>query len=133
MYTFNPLPIVDTLNNHSGFYFFVFVFVVLCAAIALDRVFSFIGLITLSCIPLSIVGYISWNSGSIVVPKNEKVIAQYVSLEHEYQTQTVSQGKTSRVQVNHNTYVNYKVPEGIITLPAVVGIPYPEYAILYKN
>lgn len=137
MYTFSPIPPIDTTGVHSGFMSVVFLsfFVALLTAALTEEWDSEIrwtvGIFL--CSLLIYTGNESWSSGTVTHYKNEAVVGEYIGAEHEYQTVTVSSGKTSRVQVNHNNYVTYRVPEGLVTFNARVGIAYPERAVLYKN
>lgn len=142
MFSFNPLPIIDNLNSHGGFWFSLFVLGIITAfsfIIALDRdeksewktfifVFMFCGSI------MGLIGYNSWTTGEIITPKNEKVIADFVGFVAEGEAYTERSGKQTVRRENHYLYIAYNVPGyGRVILPANKGVTYPERAILYKN
>jgi hypothetical protein len=142
MYSFNPLPIIDTVNSHGGFWLVFCILGIITAfafIIALDYddkqnwksflfVFVFCGTI------IAFTGYNSWTTGTITVPKNEKVIGTFKGFNAEGEAYTERSGKQTVRRENHYLYVVYSIEgQGVITFKALSGITYPEKAILYKN
>ena len=142
MYSFNPLPVIDTINSHGGFWLVCFVVCIIMAfwlCVALDnddneswKVF-FIAFI-IGAIILGFTGYNSWNTGEIITPKNEKVIGILKGFQAEGEAYTEKSGKQTVRREHHYLYVVYSIEgHGLVTLRALSGITYPERAILYKN
>ena len=142
MYSFNPQPIIDTVNNHGGFWTVFCILAIITAfsfALAWDydtnsewKTFFIVGFI--STIILGFTGCISWTTGSITVPKNEKVIADFAGFIAEGEAYTERSGKQTVRRENHYLYVAYNVPGyGKVIFPANKGTTYPEKAVLYKN
>lgn len=134
MYSFNPLPAIDTLNNHSGFQAVAFIcVVVVILSLFLDefseRVLTFIGTV----IVLLISAVVSFNSGSNITPLNQKVTGTLVSFSNESYGKNVTSGKTRTTTVVRNHYVIYKIGSEQIMFPATLGQSYPEKAVLYYN
>lgn len=144
MYSFDPLPIVDTLNSHGGFWFMLFVvgvFIVFSFTITIDTVNinysdfkAFFIVLVLGLTLLGYIGYESWTTGKITVPKNEKVIGTLKGFHSEGEAYTERSGKQTVRRENHYLYVTYAV-EGQyqVTFRANPGVKYPELAVLYKN
>jgi hypothetical protein len=65
-----------------------------------------------------------------IQPKNEQVIGTLVNTEGEMIIN--SSGKTG-YNYSPVVTVQYKVPEGILTMRGAYGVVYPNEAILYKN
>ena len=142
MYSFNPLPIIDTVNSHGGFWFVCFVVGIITAftfAVAFDNNDNeswrfFFNVFIVAAIILAFTGYNSWTTGAITVPKNEKVIGTFKGFNAEGEAYTERQGKQTVRRENHYLYVVYSIEgQGFITFKALSGITYPEKAILYKN
>lgn len=133
MYSFQPIPTVDTINDHTGFYiltgFIILFYLLLCQSDEWDKIKLFL----LMSIPVCAIGMVSWNTGSITEYANTKVEATFVKFEAERHNETRSQGKTTSVVTVRNLYVVYEVQEKNIILPASQGVEYPKTAILYKN
>lgn len=139
MFSFNPLPIIDTLNDHTGFWWimaFMVLYVVYNTLTAIeygDKSSFFGGLLFAGAI-IALSAFISWNTGSITTPKNEKVIGNMVGYTAEGEAYTQTSGKTTVRRENHYLYVVYKIDGyGNIPFRAEPGNPYPTNAIIYKN
>jgi len=136
MFSFNPLPVIDTLNDHTGF----LIMCVVCAVLfviflsAIETVREALVCVGIIAILLGVSAYNSWGSGKITIPKNEKVIATFVAYQPEGYNVEVRGGKTTRRVDRHFMYVVYNVPGyGNVILQGDTGQVYPEKAILYKN
>ena len=143
-YTFNPLPVLDTLNDHSGFY----VTLVFCAGLFLVTLFlclleaaggnvpdvmGYAGWWGLELIVVAVVAIVSFNTGSVKHYRNLPVTADLVGFFAEGYTTEERSGKQTR-QVEHRyLYVTYKVDEGQVTFRANPQQSYPQKAVLYKN
>lgn len=138
MYTILPLPVVDTVNDHGGFFFLAVLVFAIVMFIWASLEDSYDTSVTPYCILLYLAlmawpAWESWHSGTITVPKNEKVTVHMVDFWGESHSETRKSGKTTQQVEVHNQYVSYRTPEGIVSFPFVSGIAYPETAILYKN
>ena len=139
MYSFNPLPVIDTINSHGGFWFLVAIALLINLiyfGIAYDynKWKQFIIVFVLSATFLNYAGYKSWNTGKIITPKNERVIGTLKGFQAEGEAYTERQGKQTVRRENHYLYVVYSIEgNGLVTFKALSGITYPEKAILYKN
>ena len=138
MYTFAPLPPINTLDQHGGLLaaFCLCLFIVLIAMSILEdssvTVKSF-AVIICFFLPLSYVTYKSFTTGEITERANVKVEAKLVGFVAEGYNESQGSGKhTKRVDV-HNTYVVYEVDGTRTLFPASTGMSYPETAILYRN
>lgn len=142
MYSFQPLPVIDNLNSHGGFWFVCFmvcIFTAFCFCVALDNddnenwIAFFIAFL-IGAIILGFAGYNSWTTGQIITPKNEKVIGTLKGFKAEGEAYTERQGKQTVRREHHYLYIIYSIEgQGLVTLKALSGITYPEKAILYKN
>lgn len=137
MYTFSPIPPLDTVNDHTGF----FLVTIICGLFVLGNlIFSYetwsyklftVGLF--GCI-VGLAAAVSWNTGEIVVYKNTPVRAQFVQYQPEGYNIAETSGKTTRRVDHHLIYVVYRVEgAGNVLLPAKAGQTYPEWVMLYKN
>jgi glucan phosphoethanolaminetransferase (alkaline phosphatase superfamily) len=142
MYTFNPLPIVDSLNNHGGFYFICFALIALLVIRIIIEFFdpygdgwvAVIGQLVISVIAAGSVAVVSYNTGSIVTPANIKVEATFVSYQPEGYNIAETSGKTTRQVDHHEMWVVYMLPdETRVILRANPGQAYPNKVVLYKN
>ena len=139
MFTFNPIPVIDNLNSHGGFWFlfWVIAFINFCSFItALEareyKLFTFIFVISATF--MNYVGYQSWTTGEIITPKNEKIIGTLSGFIAEGEAYTERQGKQTVRRENHYLYVAYNIEGfGKVIFPATKGTTYPEKAVLYKN
>lgn len=129
MYTFQALA--DIPVKHDGFFIIAFFCVVCLIIVLFNEPETFFVWFFICCIPVSIAYGVSyhWTNQTPQTFKNERVTATFVSYESEGYKEKSGKSYVDR----HFTYVVYKVPEGNIMLPCVVGTPYPETAILYKN
>lgn len=131
-YSSNPLPLIDTLNDHTGFWLVVFVcvfslMVLLC--IDDDRKFQ----LQFFSVLILVAGLVSWNTGTITEPKNVKVEGTFVEFLNERHNETRSNGKTSSVVTVHKTFVVYEINGSSVLFPATPGTEYPKKAIFYGN
>ena len=139
MFSFNPLPIIDNLNSHGGFWFLFWIMAIINVfsfLIALDnRAYKqFMFIFVISATLMNYVGYKSWTTGEIITPKNEKVIGTLSGFIAEGEAYTERSGKQTVRRENHYLYVAYNVEGfGRVIFPANKGITYPEKAVLYKN
>jgi hypothetical protein len=136
VYTFQPLPTVDTLNLHIGFYLIcvvvcIFAVVVMFNAETKRELLSWLG----ACgLVITVSGVVSYNTGSISVPRNEKVIGTFVNYQPEGFNIPIQSGKTTRRVDHHLVYVVYNIPNtGNVLFLASTGKHYPEKAVIYKN
>lgn len=136
VYTTVPLPPIDTLNDHSGFWLFTIIAIIVWA-IALGVISSIIiRLLTfiVLCGAVGAAAVNSWSSGDVRHYENRSVHATLVGFQAEgFNEARRVGGQTRKVDV-HYTYVIYSVPgEGSVLFRAYPGISYPETAILYAN
>ena len=139
MFSFNPLPIIDTLNDHVGFWMIC----IMMTIIVIYNIFysiddgeytPFVVAALFAAATIGISAYVSWNSGDIIRPKNEKVIGTLVNYFAEGGTYTQQSGKTTIRRENHYLYVIYRIEGyGNVSFKATPGIAYPQTAIIYKN
>lgn len=139
MFTFYPMPITDTLNSHGGFWFLLFfigainLFWFFCAVDNREYK-AFLFVFVISATFMNFVGYQSWTTGKINVPKNEKVIGTLSGFIAEGEAYTERSGKQTVRRENHYLYIAYNIEGfGRVIFPANKGITYPERAVLYKN
>lgn len=137
MYTFAPLPPINTLDQHGGLLaaFCLCLLIVLIAMSKLEDSSVTANLAVIICffLPLSYVTYKSFTTGEITERANVKVEAKLVGFVAEGYNEEIKSGKyTRRVDV-HNTYVVYEVNGARALFPAGTGMTYPETAILYRN
>ena len=142
MYSFNPLPVIDTINSHGGFWFvFCILGIITAFAFAItwdnndnENWKTFFTVFIIAAIILGFTGYNSWTTGAITVPKNEQVIGTFKGFNAEGEAYTERSGKQTVRRENHYLYVVYSIEgNGLVTFKALSGITYPEKAILYKN
>lgn len=142
-YTSYPLPTIDTVNSHVGFYIVaaigaVFVIFQIVSWVTADYAkkeefesFTYASWTYISvCIAAAL---ISWNTGEITVYKNTPIAAKRLDIHGESHNASRRQGKRTEYYVEHNLYVTYAVPEGIVTFKISQGQPWPNEAILYRN
>ena len=86
-----------------------------------------------TAIVIAATAYNSYNSGSIIVPKNERVVGTFVGYQPEGYNIVERSGKTTRYVDHHLVYVVYSVDDKLILLEGSAGAEYPKRAILYKN
>jgi hypothetical protein len=129
MYSFNPIP--DVPVDHKGFVCVA----ILCAfwliITLVNEPETFFFWFFVCCFPLGIAYGVSyhWTNQETKVYPNVKVTGTFVGYESEGYKERSGKSYVDR----HFTYVIYKVDGGNVMLPCVVGTPYPEKAILYKN
>ena len=129
MYSFNPIP--DVPVDHKGFVVIAFMCAAWLIITLMNDAESFFVWFFICCIPLSIAYGVSyhWSDQSTKTYANTKVVGTFVGYESEGYKERSGKSYVDR----HFTYVIYKVPEGNVMLPCVVGVPYPKEAVLYKN
>lgn len=132
VYSTIPLPPVDTLNNHDGFWFLfwflLIVLIVVCASV-MSNVIR-LGATIAYAVTMMIAGTVSWTTGDIRYYENRPVEATLVG----FQAEGFKETSGKRYVDVHYTYVTYKVPgEGIVILRSYPNQAYPDKAILYAN
>jgi hypothetical protein len=137
-YTIQPLPIVDSLHDHSGFTFvcFIVTFIFLVAWAAYEcadsrhtwKVYAGVGVALLTW-----ARHESWTTGSIVYPKNVQVTGTLAGFIAEGYATSERVGKQTQVQQHHYTYVIYSVEGGRVMYRSNEGQSWPYKAVLYKN
>ena len=139
MYTFNPLPVIDTLNAHGGFWTLAFVLILLnviwfIGSIDFGEYKGFFILCLLSILALNYVGFQSWTTGTINTPKNEKVTGLFKGYMGEGEAYYTKSGKTTVRREDHYLYVIYTIEgQGDAVFSANKGTVYPERVTIYKN
>jgi hypothetical protein len=135
MYTFQALATIDTLNDHTGFYFIAVMSTVIAMLIVMfeDEVEMVRMYVWIAIITTALAGTVSYNTGSVTTYANKQVSATLVGFQAEGYSVTERSGKTTRQVDKHNTYVVYAVPAGSIMFPAAPGQVYPRSATLYLN
>ncbi len=128
-YSFNPIP--DVPVDHTGFGIILTFTIIWLAIVLINERETFFVWFFLCCIPVGIAYGVSyhWTNQTPKTFANTKVIGTFVGYESEGYKERSGKSYVDR----HFTYVIYKVPEGNIMLPCVVGTPYPQEAVLYKN
>jgi len=132
MYSMQPIPAIDTLNSHVGFWMCIFFAMFIWVGMVLNG-WKWWGAVVILSIPLGIVGVISWNTGSITTYANTPVQATLVDYAASTKTETHQTGKTHSTVIVNKTYVIYSTPDGNVTFESQQGVPYPTTAVLYKN
>jgi len=135
MYTFQPIPAVNTINNHAGFMIVsVLVFIVFVAMlINNDEEFNMYKVFVLLCIPVGIAAGVSWNTGEYKEYANTRVEGKFIGFQAEGYNVEERSGKTTRRVDKHFTYVVYEVNGNRVLFSANQGIEYPKTAVLYRN
>jgi len=135
MYTFNPLPIQNSLDDHSGFYFMCVVMTVFGGAWLVNSYWNKIWQPIIVCAAvLGVSAVVSWNTGGIIRPVNTPVVGTFVAYQPEGYNIEERSGKTTRRVDYHLLYVVYSIPgSGNVILQATAGQVYPQRVILYKN
>lgn len=139
MFSFAPLPVIDTLNCHDGFWILMAIvglinLAVFSSTLDYDKWTGFIICFVLSVCFMNYAGYKSWTTGSITVPKNEQVVGTLKGFNAEGEAYKEKSGKTYVHRENHYLYVVYSIEGyGPVLFKAQTGVSYPEKAILYKN
>lgn len=131
-YSFNPLPIIDTLNDHTGFWLVIFICGFCLVALQFIEDDTTYQLPFFFAIAM-VAGAVSWNTGTITEPKNVKVEGTFVEFLNERHNETRSNGKTSSVVAVHKTFVVYEINGSSVLFPATSGTEYPKKAIFYGN
>lgn len=135
IYSTTPLPDVDTLNVHTGFYIITFAlivgFIVMCfnEDDVIDRIIM--GSI-FSCI-IAVSGWISWNTGEIRHYVNEPVIARMHSNEPQVVAYTERVHKNNVTKYRLQSFVYYEVDGGVVAFQRGDGQSWPITATLYRN
>jgi hypothetical protein len=142
MYTSMPLQMIDTLNNHNGFYaVLVSCAVAIIPFVLLSYLFSenlegsgFVGF-TIVCVVLCVISAtVSFNSGTITKFENIPVTMKFVGFQAEGYNEEQRSGKyTKRVDV-HRTYAVYEDANSYkIIIEANQNSVYPPIAVFYYN
>ena len=129
--TYSFTPLADIPVDHTGFFLVCFVFVValcICLMNEPEAFFVWFFFATVGCGIAYCVSYV-WTDQTPKTFANTQVIGTFVGYESEGYKERSGKSYVDR----HFTYIIYKVPEGNVMLPCVVGKTYPERAILYKN
>lgn len=139
-YTMQPLAVIDTVNDHSGFYFFaflaVFLAIVFTAMICEDILymrFSFGLFLILYGLIIGYPAYHSWHSGNIKTFANVPVTAELMGTFAEVQRYEYRENKQNKDVTSRYKYVTYRTPDGDVTFEASLNTAYPRFAILYRN
>lgn len=142
MYTTVPLQMINTLNDHSGFYV-VLVSLALCnigygiLTLVFDDNLSdsgFWGFLFTSLVVCVISGILSVSTGYIKTFENIPVHMKFVGFQAEgYNIEERSGKSTRRVDI-HNTYVIYEDANSYkMLIPAEQNSVYPPVAVFYYN
>lgn len=131
MYTFTPIPPIDTINCHTGFYivtvFMLLFFVIACATN--DGEFNLSNVFIIFSVPCVIAAVISWNTGTYQEYANTPVTGTFVKFEAEGFRERSGKSHVDR----HYTYVVYNINGNDVLFHSSAGIEYPKTAIFYKN
>ena len=129
MYSFNPIP--DVPVEHTGFGIILAFSIIWLVIVLLNEADTFFVWFFLCCFPVGIAYGVSyhWTNQTPKTFANVKVTGTFVGYESEGYKERSGKSYVDR----HFTYVIYKVDGGNVMLPCVVGTPYPEKAVLYKN
>ena len=135
MYTFQPIPPVDTINNHGGFMIVSCIMFVVFVAMLInnDEEFNMYKVFVLLCIPVGIAAGVSWNTGEYKEYANTRVEGKFIGFQAEGYNVEERSGKTTRRVDKHFTYVVYEVNGNRVLFSANQGIEYPKTAVLYRN
>lgn len=131
-------PLEGTIDEHTGFYAVLFVICFLSIMIyihefirsdsffaAIIAFFKFLFISSATVLP--VVGWISWNSGTVYA--NVPVEATLVST---YESNTIERMSKRNISVA-SAFVTYMTPDGEVVFKRSEGIVYPKNAILYRN
>ena len=134
-YTFNPIPAVDTINNHSGFVLVTVIMLVIFILIwaSNDDDLNMYKVFILCSVPVAIAAAVSWNTGSYTEYANTKVEGKFIGFVAEGYSVSERHGKTTRMVDKHYTYVEYEVEGNRVLFRSSTGTVYPKIAVLYKN
>lgn len=139
-YTINPLPVIDTVNQHAGLVlmfgivgFVVFIKFLISFSMYLEQKLSDYLLLPPAALVLMYSTYVSFTTGTVITPENTVVLGKFVEFVGEQQQRSVKTGKTTQVVTDHVTYAVYKVEGNNIFITASQNLSYPETAIFYKN
>lgn len=138
MYSLTPFPIVDTLNDHTGFCVILFVVVIFALCVSSlydDNLLEIpIGLQIFMVLICVASGYSSWTTGTIYVPRNEQVVGELMGVDKVEYSTTCSVGKTSTSCTKIKGVVAYRLPDNsVVSFDSTTGVSYPQRAILYKK
>lgn len=128
-YSLSPIETLDTINRHAGFQLLTFLIIVVVLMFDYKSL-----LLWLIGIILVLIGaLISWNTGEIIVYKNEVVTGHLVRFQPEVWSETHYNSKSTTTSIERNMYVVYEVEGNEIIFDADKRIAYPQSAQLYKN
>lgn len=135
-YSTSPLANIDTLNSHQGFYIVVAILLVVLLITFLTEdidIREMIPMTIISAVVIVISAAISWNTGKIVVYKNEPVVARMYDNSVETLAYNERVNKRDVVRYKTSAFVYYEVPEGIVSFKRGDGQVWPKTATLYRN
>lgn len=128
-YSLSPIETLDTINRHAGFQLLTFLIIVVVLMFDYKSL-----LLWLSGIILVLIGaLISWNTGEIIVYKNEVVTGHLVRFQPEVWSEVHNHPKNTTTSIERKMYVVYEAEGNEIIFDADKGIAYPQSAQLYKN
>jgi hypothetical protein len=134
-YTVNPIPPIDSINNHSGFIGFTVVMVIFFILVWInnDEEFNMYKVFVLFSIPCAIAAAISWNTGTYSEYKNTKVEGKFIGFVAEGYNVDERSGKHTRRVDKHFTYVEYEIEGNRVLFRSTTGTVYPKIGVFYKN
>ena len=130
MYTIAPIPPINTIDDHGGFYCLLFIgFILIWMAWEVENGWLLLAGIILPCVA----GYVSWTTGRYYEYPNEKVTGEFVRYVAEGYNVTERSGKTTRHVDKHEIYMVYRINGNEVLFHAKTGVEYPKTAVFYKN
>ena len=134
-YTFNPIPAIDTINNHAGFVTVTVIMLVIFILVWAnnDEEYNMYKVFILCSIPVAIAALVSWNTGTYKEFANTQVEGKFIGFVAEGYSVSERHGKTTRMVDKHYTYVEYEVEGNRVLFHSTTGNVYPKIAVIYKN
>ena len=129
MYSFNAIPVCDTIHSHVGFYVILTGALIVSFIALMNSVEDFLEMGFFCLIFVVIAAIISWTTGSIKTYENEEKVGKFIS----YQPEGYNERSGKTRADHHYMYVVYEVDGQMVILKAIAGQSYPKNAILYKN
>lgn len=137
MYSVSPLPPIDTVHSHCGFWavcaILLIAWVVLGLLLADEKKETVIGLAIGSLVLLGITGAISWTTGEVRTFSNVQVQGKLISDFAEGYSQTERSGKITHDVEYHYLYVVYEIEGRRVVFQSAPGLAWPAEAIFYRN
>lgn len=135
MYTVAPIPPIDTINDHTGFYFITIFCVILFVMVwaSNDEDLNMYKVFVLFSVPCAISAVISWNTGTYTEYRNTKVEGKFIGFVAEGYNVTERSGKHTRHVDKHYTYVEYEIEGNRVLFHGATGTVYPKIGVFYKN